>query len=163
MTAKRLLLASLILALGLATSACGITSVSTEGGELTLSVNLSENRVNDIIGRIINSDDGDDFLFEDVSSVDLIEPNLIRVFGTTAEGTSGSYDLTIEAVDETLQLEVVAVDISGVTMEDPRVQAANDELAQAFLESASSEGEGGVTEVAVVDDELIFTIQAPLE
>ncbi len=164
MNAKRLLLASLMLVMALATSACGTTSFSTEGGELTISVNLSEDQVNGLVGRIINSDTDDDFLFEDVSRVDLIEPNLIRAFGTTVEGTSGSYDTTIDAVDEALQLEVVAVDIPGVTMEDPRVQAANDELAQAFLDSARSDGEGGgMADVAVVDDELIFTIKAPLD
>jgi hypothetical protein len=164
MNVKRLFLASLMLALALVTSACGITSVSTEGGELTISVNLSEDQVNGIIGNTFRDNTGDDFLLEDISGVDLIEPNVMRVSGTTAEGTSGSYDMTIDAVDETLQLAVVAVDIPGVTMDDPRVQAANDELAQAFLDSARSDGEGGgVAEVAVVDDELIFTIRAPIE
>jgi len=54
------------------------------------------------------------------------------------------------------------VDVPGVTMDDPRVQAANDELERAFLENASSDGGGGVTNVAVVGDELVFTIKAPL-
>jgi hypothetical protein len=162
MNAKRLFLASLILALALASTACGITSVRTEGGELTISVNLSEDQVNGIYDRVITADIDDDFLFEEVSSIDLLEPNIIRAFGTTADGASGSYDVTIDAVDEALQLEVVAVDIPGVTMDDPRVEAANDELAQAFLDSASSGDDGGVAEVAVVNEELIFTVRAPL-
>jgi hypothetical protein len=164
MNTKRLLLASLILALALATAACGITSVSTEGGELTISVNLSESQVNGLIGTVFRDNTNDDFLLEEVTGVDLIEPNLMRVSGTTADGARGSYDMTIEAADEALRLEVVAVDVPGVTLGDPRVQAANDELAAAFLDSArSDEGDGGVAEVAVVDDELVFTIRAPLE
>jgi hypothetical protein len=164
MSAKHLLLASLFLVLVVATSACGITSVSTEGGELTISVNLSEDQVNTLFGSVFRNNTDDDFLFEEITEIDLMEPNIIRAFGATPDGASGSYDVTIDVVDEALQMEVVAVDVPGVTLDDPRVQAANDELAQAFLESASSDGGGGgVAEVAVVDDELIFTIRAPLE
>jgi len=163
MNAKRLLLLSLFLVLSLALAGCGIVSVSTEGGELTVSVNLSEAQVNTIISRVNErGGNGDDFLFRDISSVDLLEPNILRVFGTTADGASGSYDATITAVDETLKIEVTAVDVPGVTLDDPRVQAANDELARAFLDNARSGDEGGVAGVAVVDNELRLTFKAPL-
>ena len=163
MNAKRLFVAVMILALALVSTACGVMSVSTEGGELTINVNLSESQANRLIGNVITSNEGDDFLFTEISSVDLIEPNIMRVSGSTADGASGTYDLTIDVVDEALKIEVVAVDVPGVTLDDPRVQAANDELAQAFLDSARSDGEsGGVADVAVVADELIFTIKAPL-
>lgn len=163
MNAKRGFVASLLLVLSLVLTACGMMSVSTEGGELTISVNVSETQVNRIIGNVFRTDSQDEFLFEDVSSVDLMEPNVMRVFGTTAEGASGSYDMTIAAEDESIKLEVIAVDVPGVTMDDPRIQAANDELAEAFLNNARSDGEdGGVTEVSVVADELVFTIKAPL-
>lgn len=163
MKAKRLLIAVMILALAVISAACGVMSVSTEGGELTINVNLNESQANRLIGNVFTSNDGDDFLFTEIASVDLIEPNIMRVSGSTADGVSGTYDLTIDVVDEALKIEVVAVDVPGVTLDDPRVQAANDELAQAFLDSARSDGEsGGVADVAVVADELIFTIKAPL-
>jgi hypothetical protein len=163
MKAKRLLIAVMILALAVISAACGVMSVSTEGGELTISVNLNESQANRLIGNVFTSNDGDDFLFTEIASVDLIEPNIMRVSGSTADGVSGTYDLTIDVVDEAVKIEVVAVDVPGVTLDDPRVQAANDELAQAFLDSARSDGEsGGVADVAVVADELIFTIKAPL-
>ena len=162
MKAKRLLIAVMILALAVISAACGVMSVSTEGGELTINVNLNESQANRLIGNVFTSNDGDDFLFSEISSVDLMEPNVIRVFGTTADGASGSYDATIGVVDESLKIEVTAVDVPGVTLDDPRVQAANDELAQAFLDNARSNGEGGVAGVAVVGDELRFTIKAPL-
>ncbi len=163
MNAKRFLLIPMLLALSLAATACGIMSVSTEGGELTVTVNLNEDQVNSIIRRVNDAGrNGDDFLFSEISSVDLMEPNVIRVFGTTADGASGSYDATIGVVDESLKIEVTAVDVPGVTLDDPRVQAANDELAQAFLDNARSNGEGSVAGVAVVGDELRFTIKAPL-
>lgn len=163
MKAKRLLIAVMILALAVISAACGVMSVSTEGGELTINVNLNESQANRLIGNVFTSNDGDDFLFTEIASVDLIEPNIMRVSGSTADGVSGTYDLTIDVVDEAVKIEVVAVDVPGVTLDDPRVQAANDELAQAFLDSARSDGEsGGVADVAVVADELIFTIKAPL-
>lgn len=163
MNAKRGFVASLLLVLSLALTACGIMSVSTEDGELTISVNVSETQANRIVSNAIGGDKEDDFLFDDVTSVDLMEPNVIRIFGTTADGVSGSYDMTIGVVDEAIRLEVVAVDVPGITLDDPRVQSANDELAKAFLDSARTDNEaGGVTEVAVVGDELVFTIKAPL-
>ncbi len=164
MNAKRMLVGGLVLVLALASTACGMMSVSTEGGELTIEVNVSEDQVNRMVGNVLRTGTDKEFLFEDVTSVDLLEPNVIRVFGEMADGTSGSYDMTIDAADETLQLEVVAVDVPGVTLDDPRVQAANDELAEAFLNSARSDGEGGgVVDAAVVADELVLTIKAPLE
>lgn len=164
MNAKRMLVGGLVLVLALASTACGMMSVSTEGGELTIEVNISEDQVNRMVGNVLRTGTDKEFLFEDVTSVDLLEPNVIRVFGEMADGTSGSYDMTIDAADETLQLEVVAVDVPGVTLDDPRVQAANDELAEAFLNSARSDGEGGgVVDAAVVADELVLTIKAPLE
>lgn len=163
MNPKRLFVAALILALSLVSAACGLASFSTEGGELTITVNLSESQVNRLMTNVFTTNDGDDFLFTEISSVDLIEPNIMRVAGATADGASGTYDLTIDVVDEAIKIEVVSVDVPGVTLDDPRVQAANDELEQAFLDSARSEGEGGgVTTVAVVGDELVFTITAPL-
>lgn len=163
MNAKRMLLVTLLLLLSLVSTACGIMSVSTEGGELTITVNVSESQANRLISNVFTTNDGDDFLFTEITSVDLIEPNIMRVAGATADGTAGTYDLTIDVVDEAIKIEVIAVDVPGVTMEDPRVQAANDELEQAFLDSARDDGgEGGVAEVAVVADELVFTIRAPL-
>lgn len=163
MNAKRLLASLLILVLSLATAACGIMSFSTEGGELTISVNVSESQANRLISNVFTTNDGDDFLFTEITGVDLIEPNIMRVSGATADGASGTYDLTIDVVDEAIKIEVIAVDVPGVSMDDPRVQAANDELEQAFLDSARDDGgEGGVAEVAVVGDELVFTIKAPL-
>lgn len=162
MIAKRLLIACLLLVFALVSTACGIASVSTEGGELTIIVNVSESQANRLIDNVFTSNDGDDYLFTQITGVDLIEPDIMRVSGTTADGASGTYDLTIGVVDEAIKIEVVAVDVPGVTMDDPRVQAANDELERAFLENASSDGGGGVTNVAVVGDELVFTIKAPL-
>lgn len=162
MNAKRFLIAVLILALALVSAACGMTSFSTEGGELAITVNLSASRINRLMNNVYMSNDGDEFLFTEITDVALVEPNVLRVSGSTADGATGTYDMTIGVVDEAIKLEVVAVDVPGVTMDDPRVQAANDELEQAFLDGARSEGDGGVTNVAVVGDELVFTIKAPL-
>lgn len=163
MNPKRLFVAVLILALSLISTACGIASFSTEGGELTVTVNLSESQANRLVTNVFTTNDGDDFLFTEITGVDLLEPNIMRVSGSTADGASGTYDLAFDVVDQALKIEVVAVDVPGVTLDDPRVQAANDELERAFIEGARSEGEeGGVAEVAVVNDELVFTIKAPL-
>lgn len=164
MKVKRLFLSGMLLALALVSTACGIASVSTEGGELVIEVNMSEDQVNRLINGSLINNEGDDFLFTEVSSVDLMEPNIIRVAGSMDDGTSGTYDMTIDVVDRAIKIEVVAVDVPGVTMDDPRVQAGNDELAAAFLENVRSDADdSGMSEVAVVDDELVFTITAPLD
>lgn len=163
MKAQRTLLLALGLFLLLAMTGCGIASVSTEGGELTIDVSISEEQVNGIISRVLSAGgESKDFLFTETTSVDLLEPNIIRVFGKTAEGTEGSYDLTMSAVDNALKIEVVSVDVPGVTLDDPRVSAANDELAKAFLDNAQSGDPGGVSNVAVANNELRLTIKAPL-
>lgn len=164
MKKQQWLVALVIMALSLALVACGALSISTDDGVLTVNVKLNEDQVNGIIARVFTDDVNDEFLFKQLDSIDLIEPDVIRVFGTTADGVSGSYDMTVAAENEALKFEVVAVDIPGVTMDDPRIQSANDELAQAFLDTAAeSNSGGGIAEAAVVDDELVLTITAALE
>lgn len=162
MKAQRLILIVLLFVLPLAAAGCGIAGISTEGGQLTVDVNLSEQAVNNLIASVVRAGDNTgDFLLTEVSSVDLIEPNTIRVFGS-ADGVEGSYDMTMEAVDGALKIEVVAVNLPGVSMDDPRIQEANDEMAEAFLDQAQSGDPGSVADVAVVNNELKFTFQAPI-
>ncbi len=156
------LAAVLIMVLSLALVACGALSIDTDDGVLTVTVRLSENQVNSVISGVFTNDVNNEFLFDRLESVDLIEPDIIRVFGTTAEGASGSYDLAVAAESEALKFEVVAVDIPGVSIDDPRIEAANDDLAEAFLDTAADGDSGGVAEAGVVGDELVLTIRAPL-
>jgi hypothetical protein len=69
--------------------------------------------------------------------------------------------MTMEAVDGALQIEVAAVNIPGVSMEDPRIAEANSKLAEAFLDQVQSPDAGEFTDVSVVGGELKFTFQTP--
>jgi len=156
---------SLLIAILLLTiTGCGIANIRTEGGQLAVDVNMSESQVNSLINLAIRQSGSvtSDFLLDQVTSVDLIEPDTMRVFGS-AGGVEGSYDLTINAADGALQLAVVAVDIPGVSMDDPRIEKANEELTAAFTNSARSQNDGRFTNAGVEGDQLTMTIEVALD
>lgn len=165
MKQSRLLAMVLSVLLLLSTTACDI--IQFNDGVVTVNVGISESTVNSIIDRTLASgqDTGNDFLFQQITGVDLIEPNTVRVFGNFDQNGApvvGSYDLTVATTDGRLQMQVARVDVPGVGVDDPRVQAANSALARAFQQQAQGEADGRFTSVQVIDGELRFSIEAPL-
>ncbi len=165
MKQSRLLALVLGVFLLVGTTACDIIQVND--GVVTVNVGISESTVNAIIDRTLatGQETESDFLFQQITGVDLIEPDTVRVFGNFDENGSpvvGSYDLTVASADGRLQMQVARVDVPGVGVDDPRVQAANSALARAFQQQAQSESDGRFTSVQVADGELRFTIEAPL-
>jgi hypothetical protein len=160
---KTIFILALLALLALALSACGIAGISREGNRLTVDVNMSEAQVNNLIGLVVRRGNSvtSDFLLDQITSVDLIEPDTIRVNGT-ADGVAGNYDATINAADGTLRIVVVDVDIPGISLDDPRIEEANRELTEAFVNSASAENDGRFTSAAVSDDQLTITIEVDL-
>lgn len=157
----------LLLVVAVALTACNAFSV--EDGVLSFDVIVSQ----DVINRLVSdtarraTDRGDNVLFDDITNVELIEPNTIRVFGNgSQDGTafSGSYDLEMHAESGALRLAVTAVDVPGISLDDPRLVAANADLTEAFSDQIVSEqGEGPISEVVIEDGALRIGIAAPLE
>lgn len=164
---RKMAVAFLVLLLALAATACG--SFQIQDGVVTIDFSISEATVNRIIDSAMRNsvDRGDDVLFDEVTGVDLIEPDIIRVFGTaTVDGNpvQGSYDLRIGAESGALRLEVANVDVPGVTLDDPRLVQANAEMAAAFADQIEAErGRGVISRAEIRDGELQLLIEAPLE
>ncbi len=155
-----------ILVAGLTMSACD--AISVDDGVLTIDLSISETTINDIITTAIErgSNTGEDVLFDAVTGVDLIEPDTIRVFGTGTDNgapIAGSYDLQIGAEAGALKLAITAVDVPGVTLGDPRLVQANEELTRSFSNQVVAEGgEGVISSAGIQGGELQLRIAAPL-
>jgi hypothetical protein len=147
-------------------AACG--SISMDDGTLTLDFSISEQTINGLISRTTDNaaNATGDLLFDTVTGVDLIEPDIIRVFGSgTADGQpiSGSYDVRVGAEEGALRLAVTDVDVPGVGLDDPRVVQANADLQDAFTEQVTNEGGRGVVQSATISGgELRLVIAAPI-
>ena len=70
---------------------------------------------------------------EKITSVE-IHDGFIRLFGEDlkTDGTSvpGSFDVSVGAADDELKVQIIAVDLPGVTLDDPRIVDANTEMAR---------------------------------
>lgn len=151
----------------LALSACN--NVRIEDGNLSIDITVSEATLNTIAERAnneANAGTSDDVLFDQVTRVEMIEPDIIRVFGEAeVDGVvrSGSYDVQIGAASGALRLAIVDVDMEGVTLDDPRLAAANAKLQEAFADQLRSEGgEGPISGARIEDGALKLEIDAPL-
>ncbi len=163
----RRILFGAIAVLMLALSACNMVRI--EDGMLSIDVTVTEAMLNTIVERAnreANARRSEDVLFDEVTRIDLIEPDIIRVFGEAeVDGVvrSGSYDVQIGATSGALQLAIVDVDVEGVTLDDPRLADANAELQEAFADQVQSEGGNGpISSARIEDGALKLEIDAPL-
>ncbi len=136
------------------------SNLSFEDGQATVDINLDESAINGVIGNI--DERSDTRLLDDVTSIDFIEPNIVRANGTK-DGQPGSFDMTFTAEDNSIRVEVTAVDIEGVELTSDAVTDLNEELTAGFQQSANSEGDSGVSDVRVEDDQLVITVTAALD
>ncbi len=155
------MIAGLLTIVFLISSACVVTDLAS-GKPVSITVNMTETQVNDLVQRS-NSDLGDkEPLLKEVDSVDL-QPGLVRVFGKyqTPDGTltDGSYDFTLTTKDGQLDVEVTAVNLGSMTMDDPRVTSLNQRLKD-DLTKAASESNGSVTfdDVEITDTAVKMTV-----
>ncbi len=148
----------LAMVLVIALAAC--SNLSVEDGQASFDVNLDEDAINGVIGNVDERSDVP--LLDEVTSIDFIEPNVVRANGTK-DGQPGSYDMAFTAEDNSIRVEVTAVDIEGMELTSDAVTDLNEELTAGFQESANAEGESGVSEVRVEDDQLVITVTAALD
>jgi hypothetical protein len=156
-----LMVAGLLAILFIISSACMVTDLAS-GKPTSIVVNLSETQINDLVQRANQNFNEDQTLLKQTDSVDL-QPGLIRVFGKyqTPDGSlaDGSYDFVMTTKDGKLDVQVTAVNIGNMTMDDPRVTNINQRLKDEFAKAAS-ESEGSVTfdTVEITDTTLKMTL-----
>jgi hypothetical protein len=125
----------------LTASACTFTGVPVpHGNSMDIQATLNESDVNTLLSDSHNHvQDKSHDLLDQITSVDM-QDGLIRVYGTRTnrgETVSGSYDVTLKAEDGALKAQIVAVNIPGMSLDDPRVQNANQEIARSLSRSAA--------------------------
>jgi hypothetical protein len=158
----------IILILGtliLSSLACSLGGISFSGDKVTVDVTLSEDQVNAMIEKSSSNMvvDGDELL-KSVSEVEFHD-GFLRVFGTMLNSSgvevNGSMDATFGVDGDALDVEIIAVDFEGVSMDDPRIAAANEEIERSLVESVTeSNGEVKFLEADVSEDGLHLKIEA---
>jgi len=158
----------IILILGtliLSSLACTLGGISFSGDKVTVDVTLSEDQVNAMIEKSTSNMvvDGDELL-KSVSEVEFHD-GFLRVFGVmedpSGNDVNGSMDVTFGVDGEALDVEITAVDFEGISMDDPRITAANEEIERSLVESVSeSNGEVKFLEADVSEAGLHLKIEA---
>ena len=115
------------------TMACSMGGINFDQNKATIDITLTQDQVNDFPK---NAEEkvtvSDKRLMEEISSVEFHD-GFIRLFGEDlkTDGTSvpGSFDVSVGAADDELKVQIIAVDLPGVTLDDPRIVDANTDMA----------------------------------
>lgn len=159
-----LLIVFLLSLLALTSLACSIGGLTLARNSATLDITLSDAQIDRMFARAtLNDEASDDVIFRQITGIDILD-GFIRVYGTaeTADGAEveGSYDVSIDAENDVLVVQIIDVDIPGVTLEDPRIVKANRELTKELSETVTeSNGEVRFKEASVEDGELKLKVQ----
>jgi hypothetical protein len=157
----------LILIIGtliLSSLACTMGGLTFNGDKATVDITLSEKELNEMIATSTsNRVRDDDEMLKSVSEVEFHDGS-VRVYGTmensSGEEVKGNLDLVFRASEDVLMVEITAVDFPGVSMDDPRVVKANQEMAKALTDSVTrSNGEVKFLEADVTEEGLHIKLQ----
>jgi hypothetical protein len=150
----------------LATMACSIGGLTINGNSATIDITLNQEQVNTLLTSVqVDPSDSNDRLLDKVTSIEFHD-GFVRAIGTATDKSgkeiSGSYDVSFSAANDVLVVKIIAVNISGVTMDDPRITTANQDIADGISKSISdSHGEVLYKEASVTAaDGLHLKIQA---
>lgn len=150
-----------ILTMLIVSLSCSLMNIGLSGGGTQITIELKEDDINRMLQqRYTHQSDG---LFSEINGVD-IQDGLIRVFGDAkkADGSmvSGSYDAVLKAENGALKAEITAVDIEGLSIDDPKVLQTNQELADEFGKAADeSQGVYEFESVSLGNDVLKIVIK----
>ncbi len=162
-TKVSLLLISLVLASSLMLSACSALGVVFQGNKVTVNVNVPEDQVNELLAS--STTHSEDRLLDEVTSVDM-QDGTIRVYGTKNQSgaqVNGSYDVSMGQTGGNMWVKITAVDIPGVSLDDPNVTSLNNQLARDFTQMAS-EKQGHLTfqTVTITEDAIKMVVEVTL-
>lgn len=164
---KLVILAFLAVTL-LTTMACGFGGISFSKGKATIDVTLTQDQVNKMIQQSNqNVEVSDDRLMEEIDRVEFHD-GFIRVFGvdkkTNGTWDEGSIDFAVSAENDALKVKIIAVDLPGVTLDDPRIVNANQQIADAMTQSVNeTNGEVLFKEVSVTETGLKLKLEVKLK
>lgn len=165
MKKKNQLIIVCLMAIVLLTSiACTMGGVTISKDKATIQINISEDQVNTMLQRSeSNLGVSSEGLLKKIDSVEF-HNGYIRVYGEdeTPDGAtvSGSYDISLMAEDGELKVQITAVNVPGVDLNDPRIVKANREFSQELSQSfRESNGEVLFKEVTLSEDGLIITLE----
>lgn len=159
-----LMIAALLSVLVLSSLACSLGGMTIGKDAIVVDVTLNEDNLNDLIQNShVQVNSSDDVLFDKVTKVEMND-GFVRVFGTAenaaGDEVNGSYDVSFAAENDLLVVEIIAVDVEGVSLDDPRIQKANDEIAEGLTKSVTdSNGEVMYKEAEVKDGVLRLKVQ----
>ncbi|GEM_PF-1633418 len=166
MKKSAMLLGVFVLILALSSVACAFGGVQMDGNTMSVTIELNEAQVNQMLSQP-DANVSSNVLLDEITSVDM-QDEVIKVFGryTKEDGTQaeGSYEVTFYDENGELKAEIVAVDIEGYSIDDPRVAEINNRMAEELAKSASeSQGEVRFTDVQIADGKLKMTVEVQMK
>ena len=138
--------AVLLIVIMFVSTACLFTGISLSGNSATVTITLKQDQVNTVFNNIIDKNDSSsDVLLTKITGIEFHD-GFIRVLGTASapdgSDVAGSYDVSFTAANNLLQVKIIAVNISGITLDDPRIADANANIAKSLADSvAKSNGD----------------------
>jgi hypothetical protein len=159
-----LLIIILLGMLVLSSLACSLGGVTLGDNAALIDITLNQDEINKFLNRVeVRQDYSRNRLLDKVSSVEMHD-GFVRVYGsdTRPDGSvvNGSFDVSFAAEDDILKVQIVAVNIPGIELNDPRIVKANQELSDELTQSVrDSNGDVQYKEASVQDGVLKMKVQ----
>lgn len=160
---RRLLILTL-LALMLAVVGC--SNVGYQNGVVSVDVKLGVDALNQIVSNIGGEDS---HFIGKIEKIELIEPNQMRITGDfkleSGDVQPGVIVFEFSSHDGKLGVQVVSMDVSGLSLDSGIIQSFNNALGNALGNEAAdqSQSKGGISDVQVKDGKLVITVAIKLK
>jgi hypothetical protein len=161
---RLLLIFALVGVLALSSLACSLGGVTLSNNAALVDITLNQEEINQFLNRVeVNPDYSRDRLMDKISSVEMHD-GFIRVLGSTTQPdgseVNGSFDVSFAAENNLLKVQIIAVNVPGVDLNDPRIVKANQEITDGLTQSVrDSNGEVQYKEASVQDGVLKMKVQ----
>ncbi len=144
--------------------ACSIGGLTLGRNSATLDVKIKEDQLNQIFERIAGQTFyGGESLLERLDRVEMHE-GFVRVYGShnlpDGSPVNGSFDVSIAAQNNILQVQVTAVDFAGMDLNDERIQNVNQTLSEELTRLVTeTSGDVSFQKAEVHEDALYLTVE----
>jgi hypothetical protein len=147
--------------------ACSLGGINIDQNKATIDITVTQDQINTLLQHTdADVTASDDRLMEKVTSVEMHD-GFIRIFGedmkTDGSSVPGSFDVSIGAENDELNVQIIAVDMPGVTLDDPRIVETNNEIANDLTKSVrETNGDVLYKEVSVSESGLKLKMEVKL-